>query len=398
MDTALPFSTSGGSFLRDYVNYARAICDAPEEYHVGVALALFGAAVADRIAIPRGPVPIPPMLWVILVGRSRHDRKTTAINIGTSIASKTALSQRLIQGTASAEGLQRLLAEYPTRLIAYPEFGRFLEDTTGGSYATKTRRLMMELADPIQGEFKHDLAKGTKTKITNPRLGVLGGCATTFLQYKTKREDWEGGFFGRSILIYARRDRNDKMQAPDPHVEESLTRRLEFITTAQIPRCGGFTRAADDMLHQWDKINDAKSTQTNDLVSTFYGGMCTTAWKLAMIYSLDRGFANQDGWLIDEASAYHAIMFCEHIWRPSFEKLAEKIVVDNDTVTLYRSEQVVESNGAAGASKSDIARATRLTEKRVTEAVNSLLLARRIYKAHRPDGTEVYLHETFKQE
>ena len=365
MEECLPPLAPGNSFLRDYTNYARQITDAPDAYHLAVALSIFSTAVCDRTLIPRGPTGIPPTLWMILVGRSRHDRKTTSIRIGTALAKATAMGNRLIEGTSSAEGLQRLLSEYPARTMLYPEFGRYLE-AAGSGYEAKQRRLMMELFDPSDGEFKHDLGKGTKNRILNHRLGMLAACATTFILHKTKREDWEGGFFGRSIIVFGNRgDRNQPQGSPDPIASADLRRRIEAMTTTPIPVCGGLTKKADEIFHSWDILNDQRSVKANDLVQTFYGGMCTTAWKIAMLYALDTGTARDDGWLINEQSAYYAIKFCESIWRPSFEALAGKIVLDADTAVLYRVENAIEQAGTTGIKRSELARATRLTTRKM---------------------------------
>ena len=95
-------------------------------------------------------------------------------------------------------------------------------------------------------------------------------------------------------------------------------------------------------------------------------------------------------------SARHAILFCENVWKPSFEYLARRIIPDGEGAHLYLVVRAIEEAGSSGATKADILRRTDILLKRADEAITTLCASKRVVKCNRPsDGEEVYVYEDY---
>ena len=69
------------SFLDIYQHYAEEVTDASPDYHAFMGLVTLASVVGNRVFMPWGDTNIYPNMWVILIGKSTLDRKTTSINI-----------------------------------------------------------------------------------------------------------------------------------------------------------------------------------------------------------------------------------------------------------------------------------------------------------------------------
>jgi hypothetical protein len=168
-------------FLRGYVEYAATCSDAPEIYHVGVALTVLAATVAHKIRCPwlAGRVLV-PNLYTLLVGPSRSSRKTGSMDAGIDLL-EAAQPSLVIPLPGSYEELVTQIRATPHGVLTYREFGHFLKTTTRG-YGEPIRTVLMDLYDwSPDRAYTRNLKKG-KTVIEPPIcLSMLSSIATELL-------------------------------------------------------------------------------------------------------------------------------------------------------------------------------------------------------------------------
>lgn len=171
----------GNGFLRSYVTYASQCSDAPELYHAGVAVTIFAAAVAKKLACPflSGRV-LSPNLYTLLVGPSRSSRKTSSMDTGIDIL-RTAMPDLVIPIPGSYEEMVAQIRTTPSGVLTYREFGHFLKTTQRG-YGEPIRTVLMDLYDwPIDRAYTRNLKK-LKTVIEPPIcVSMLSSCSTDSL-------------------------------------------------------------------------------------------------------------------------------------------------------------------------------------------------------------------------
>lgn len=171
----------GNGFIRSYVTYASQCSDAPELYHAGVAVTIFAAAVAKKLACPflAGRV-LSPNLYTLLVGPSRSSRKTSSMDTGIDIL-RTAMPDLVIPIPGSYEELVAQIRTTPSGVLTYREFGHFLKTTQRG-YGEPIRTVLMDLYDwPIDRAYTRNLKK-LKTVIDPPIcVSMLSSCSTDIL-------------------------------------------------------------------------------------------------------------------------------------------------------------------------------------------------------------------------
>jgi hypothetical protein len=114
-----------GSFIRSYLHYALHQTTAPLPYHLGTALSMLAATCPPEYGMWFAGSKLYPNLYVLLVGRSGEDQKSTALRVGTRLL-KAEVPTLLGDNPGSAEGLIESLATQPTQLIVYSEFGKTL--------------------------------------------------------------------------------------------------------------------------------------------------------------------------------------------------------------------------------------------------------------------------------
>jgi hypothetical protein len=293
-------------FVRSYVEYAYQLTDAPLSYHLATGLSVLASCLDSELHMYFAGNRLYAPIWVLLLGRSGADRKTTAIGIGQDIM--RAVEETLIGAApGSPEGLASSLSQYPKQTLVYTEFGAFLQKSSNesGQFAS-IRSLLTQFYDCDTTAFR--LAQTVK-RVSNPRLSILAACTPQHLEDYTGPTDYHGGFMSRFALLYAQRERtliNPPM--PDESVKEHLIETLKAIRTRKAGKCLGFTSLASQMLNDWSAAT--KERYGKDAPEWTRGAIArgpTLARKVALIYAADGGSAL-------EAPEFH---ITEHDLRPA---------------------------------------------------------------------------------
>ncbi len=361
----------GNGFLRSYVDYAAQCGDAPEIYHVGVALTIFAGAVARNLACPwMAGRTLVPNLYTLLVGPSRSARKTGSMDTGIDILQRVS-PELVIPIPGSYEELITQIRSTPTGLFTYREFAHFLKTTQRG-YGEPIRTVLMDLYDwPPDRAYTRNLKKG-KTIVEPPIvLSLLSSIATELLFALTDQEDWAGGFFGRFVLLYGVRD-TFRMPLTWPEAQTVLAQQLDWYRRWQPAPCGGFDPQAWRFFAQWAQWRDSQTLAASSRVVTFISGATTLAAKIALLYSFDAGEpAAGQGWLVSYESLRRAIMFVDNMYLPSVIHLGDRLALGPWEKDRQRILDVMDRH-PQGVIQKDLLKQARVSLDLLDQVMNTL--------------------------
>jgi hypothetical protein len=204
------------SWLKVYVEHACSKTSAPRIYHYGMGLTVLGATAPSDLSINYA-VPLHANNYCLVVGRSGHEQKSTALHIGRSILEEA--SSNLVCGSAaSKEGLFDSLAANPRQFVSYSEFGDLLASTKQG-YAQTMKTFLTDAWDGFKMDrlkAKNKENQGKVLTVTKPRLSVGAACSFGFLETHSLAEDWSGGFYARWLVLLGTRERTIAIPQDDP--------------------------------------------------------------------------------------------------------------------------------------------------------------------------------------
>jgi len=217
-DAALPAK----GLLREYVDFATPLTDAPGGYHLAVGLAVLGALLGSRVSIPFGARPLFPNLYVTLLGRSTFSRKTTSIAIGQKILGHFEAVSNL-PSEFSPEAFLDRLQRSPAGLLVYPELARALT-TFRRDYMSGMVERLTELYDcpPVYSREP----RGRTFSIEQPVVSILAASTVEWLAKTMGEDDVRGGFFPRFVFVPEGQPQHQHVAIPsEPDVRaEGLSR------------------------------------------------------------------------------------------------------------------------------------------------------------------------------
>lgn len=361
----------GNGFLRSYVDYASQCGDAPEIYHVGVALTIFASCVAKNLPCPwMAGRTLVPNLYTLLVGPSRSSRKTGSMDTGIDILQRVS-PELVIPIPGSYEEMVTQIRSTPSGLLTYREFAHFLKTTQRG-YGEPIRTVLMDLYDwPPDRTYTRNLKKG-KTIIEPPIcLSMLSSIATELLFQYTDAEEWNGGFFGRVIMLYGVRE-NFRMPLTWPEAQTMLAGQLDYYRRWQPAPCGGFDPAAWQLFSTWAQWRDSQTHTAPSRVVTFISGATTLAAKIALLYSFDAGEPmSGQGWLISYESMRRAIMFVDNMYLPSIFHLGDRLALGPWEKDRQRILDVMDMT-PAGVLQKDLLKRAKVSLDLLDQVMNTL--------------------------
>ena len=370
-------------FIRRYVEYAADSTDAPLSYHLGVALTTLSATVPPNLGLWFAGSTLYAPLWVLLVGRSGRDRKSTAIKIGTAIL-RDVDPFLLGDKPGSTEGLIESLAAQPTQLVAYSEFGEFLSKTQRG-YLNPMKNLYTDLWD---NEPQQRRLANRVTNVDAPRLSLLAGVTPAYLDRYSEEPDWTGGFMSRWACIHATRERDI---IEPPFLAEQREKLVQMLTERKdVPdagTCRGFDADAGDRWREWFGGLSARHATVTEIKSGAMARAPIFAIKVALLYAYDFGRAGKDlEWLITMRELEPAIAFAElHI--NSVDSVADHLALDKDMRDRHR---VLVNITKRWRTKGRVLRDSMMLDKRFGEVVGTLIVEGAIHQKISASGKDSY--------
>ena len=381
---ALP---KGYGFLRAYVEYAATCSDAPEIYHVGVALTVMASACARKLLCPwiAGRTLV-PNLYTLLVGPSGASRKTASMDCGIDLLNLTAPSL-VIPLPGSYEELIAQIRATPSGMLTYREFGHFLKTTQKG-YGEPIRTVLMDLHDwPPDRAYVRNLRKGKTIIEPTICLSMLSSISPDLLFAFTDSVEWTGGFFGRMLLLWGERD-NFRMPISWPDARNYLAGLVYQIAQAAIPACGGFTSAAWTEFERWSRWRDSTLHEIPSRVQTHVARATTLAAKVALLYAADQGEPNAgQGWLVSHESMCKAILFVDSLYIESVKYIGERLTLGYFERDKRRILDAVEGAKQIGIVRRDLLKRVGLESSYMESVLTTLRETGEVIQSQESRGT-----------
>lgn len=297
------------SFLRNYIVHCGQQTNAPLVYHVGGGLATLATSIPKNLYIRYGGA-LYPNIYTLFVGRSGDERKSTSVGFSRELVSM-AYPDRVGTGFGSEEGLVESLSEQGTQAIYVDEFGNFLSKSSSAGYFESVKSRLTDLWDSRPTSRR--LANKKLLEVRDPRLSIVAGCATKFLEEYTTTVDWEAGFMGRWFILYGvARPANAFPLYNNSQTQVLYTFLQNRASIQSAATWNGWDPAAIQTFTQWHDSLQARSLGTSK-VAGVKSRAPAIALRLAMLLAWDYGQAANSGsqWFFTPAEIDPAIAFTE---------------------------------------------------------------------------------------
>lgn len=350
------------SFLVRYVAHAREQVGSPLAYHVGAALMLLSMTAPQMWCASRGFLaPTLANMWAVLVGRSGEAMKTLAIFEMRRILASIGAVDAIGSDPASEEALVKSLARKPQQTLVYDDMGSFLSNVSSPGHNYRSR-IVDQATSIYDGSSFARERTGKTMRVTEPRLGIVGGCTPIHVEEFTTVLHWEGGFMSRFLILYAEAERDVRSRKDDWQNFDWLSARaralwatkeaydLAAVAGRRLPtrdfwfgrdpgialgRCLGLDSGADDLWQSWWDRTRARVRALPDRLSGVGSRAPLIAAKTATLLAWDRFVRDREpgdvtgDWTICDVDMQAAIGIAELSFRSTLD-LTRRIVSSDD--------------------------------------------------------------------
>lgn len=356
-------------------------------YHLGVGLTILGATCPLAYGMHYAGT-LRANNFCLLVGRSGEDQKSSALAVGKSILDAAA-APLIGDFPGSPEGLIDSLARRPSQFIPISEFGKFLSAAQKG-YFEPTKTLLADLWDAQATQ--RTKANNKIIRVDNPRLSIGAACSIPYLEKHTLAEDWTGGFMGRWLVLYGKRERND----PDPIGDKTDFDWLcdEIRTRATTTTAGWCIGLDDPARKRWfDWYNDVTNRKLPENIIGIRSRAPSMARKIALVYGWDYGAAlSGQPWHMGLDVLQPAISLAElHI--KSLIHLSD-VIAEHSDARLRRAvmHAVIQKGGVA--TLGEILGVMKMRKRPIVEMLDALMEEGRVTRKKTTLGFVYILHST----
>lgn len=241
-------------WIREYVDYAQTVTDAPLAYHFATAIACLGKATSQidiRVYSTTENerlnkfYQLPTTNWIAIVGLS-GDRKSYAMKIGMDMLERAQRGEIFLPNDGSLEAWTDYLVQHNDVVMFRDELSYLFSQSrrsymdglkdwlltlhSGKRYerTTRSRRWSVtnktaDMDETEQGRQNEHLV------IERPRVNIIGAVPPEVFRAKGDKLDWSSGFFARFMFIPAIRTRNLPLPAHCSKTELRLAKWLADV-------------------------------------------------------------------------------------------------------------------------------------------------------------------------
>ncbi len=301
-------------------NHVHSILEVPPEFMYMAFMVCLGSLLGDRITIKTELRP-QPRLYVLLLGESADDRKSTAIKKTTdffrfALENISGWSFNNCWGTGSAEGLARILKsksldqEKKQLLVCYDEFNVFIAKAK-----IKSSALLPCVNSLFESNRYENQIKKTGIKIENGYLSLIAASTLQTYEATWDKSFTDIGFSNRLFIVPGTGERKDFLPPPIPLDD---IRRLTAGVLSILDFVGNFreitiAESALEVLQEW-YLNRPSSVHSKRL----------DGYALRVLILMA---ANKKQTSIDDQMAFDVIALMD--WQLKMRKLHDPINADN---------------------------------------------------------------------
>ena len=275
-------------FIRDYVDFASGLTDAPKVFHLFCGLSLLGSALGRRAWVPGfGGQNLFPNLWLTILAPSSRYRKSTAVGIAENLLRQAGINT--LPQEFSRESLISMLQQEPHSTFIWSEFGSAL-GLLEKEYMAGTKDLLADLYDCPE-QYRRILSQQT-LEVRNPYISILAaGNIDWMLDKRSVTNDLRGGFLARMLYVpYTSKER--EMDVPGVVDELWRARLVGFLRDLgdRNPEEFGISQLSEVRL-TLNRTLDREANESEYIVelSAAFSRYKVAALKLALLYAISIG-------------------------------------------------------------------------------------------------------------
>ncbi len=315
-------------FIPLYLEYARPLTEARDQFHLATALAVLSIAYERRVYIQESRQ-IFANLYLAIVGYSSASKKSTSIRIGLKLLKDIFPERTTLTNVFTPEGLHSAFEEYPRQLIEIDELGGFLGQVSKKSYMSGITDILNSLYD-CPPRFGKRLAEKT-LEFDDPYPVVICGSPFRWLADEVNSTLKEGGFLARfqwfiSLDHLKKEDLKPITPAPNVNLQNKLIQKLEDIRSMEQADQDLFTyanKATELYCRFYEEQKLSLQNEQSEQIGPYVERLLTSVKKFALIYEATKG----EGKVITEQTMREAIALCrwlrgniEHLFQDHFHE------------------------------------------------------------------------------
>jgi hypothetical protein len=353
-------------FLRDYVDFAASVTDAPDQFHAGTALTVLGTATQRRIYYQMGINKLYPNFFTALVAPSSVYRKSTSIKIGGSITHYYKPGLIFPREFSTERFLLHLAKTSSQGLFYFSELAELL-DQFKRSYAEGILALLTDFYD-CPSKYERETQKDGLQVINDVYISILGASTVDWLNKNMSQDQSEGGFWPR-FLFWPARERKPLMEIPPE--PDDLKKNTLVYQLKELEGVAGkviLTDPAEALYRSWCRKSD-QSAMRHPLGPSFIkylSRMQSYAIKIAMLFEV----SETKGLDISEVAMQKALALVDWLVDELAYMFVHDIAADRRMAKEQQLMRVVRDR--PGITKRDALRAMHIPAKEFDGLVDSL--------------------------
>lgn len=286
----------GPGWIKTYLEYTVGN-EAPEEFHLWVALTILGATLRRKVFIDNFFFRIYPNLFTILIAPPGVCKKTTAANIGANIL-RDATDVRIFSEKITPEALAKALSKTelvaeegkPPRIEAKSQGLLFAPELTvflGREQYNESLVLLLTRIYDCPDKTEFESIKHSTIPLRNVFVSLLGCTTPSEFQLAIPGSAGGGGLLSRMTMIYKA---STPRCYPVPVMDDPLRRELLVAQLREInEKESGQFLISDTALVWWNDYYYDHKRRMESSVASFAEREPQNILRLAMILSVSEG-------------------------------------------------------------------------------------------------------------
>jgi hypothetical protein len=374
-------------FLREYVEYAYPLTEAPAESHVAAALVTASALVGKKVTIEWAGDFLYLNIWANIVGPSTSARKTTALRKSESLV-RAIDATRLLPDDTTGAALIDQLAQGEERVWYLSELG-LLFAQCDAKFNVGLKQLIANLYDvppELASARMRNKDKSQVLRVPRPYVAILGATTAAWLAAHLDEADLLGGLYARFLhfLIADPGEHGRRISIP-PAVDQvryervlTQARRLSAyrgtldLTAITVPYDDWYTKHRTELYRLDDR----------ERLGPFWGRLETYCLKLAALHQLSLEAARGDEasvptgdvhFIIEPEALSRAIALVEFLKQTIIRLLGQELAPSKTAAAFQKVLKLVRQSAGGRITRRDLQRRSNFLADDFNKVMRSLL-------------------------
>jgi hypothetical protein len=294
------------TFIERYINWAKSLGDAAQQYHQAGAFTALSALLAGNVRLPTSFGTVIPNLWFMILADTTLTRKSTAMDIAMDLVGE--IDPDVILATdGSIEGLLTAMSIRPGRpgVFLRDEFSGLLEQMTKKDYMAGMAELLTKLYD---GKLQKRILRKEVIEVKEPILLLFAGGIKDKITSLLTYEQVASGFMPRFVFITAESDITkvkalgpptaftdnnrqailDELQDMSDHYKQQVTMQVKGSEITMVTQKHFPAELTEETWYRYNKLememlDIGMGANRPDIMTPVYDRLCKSILKAAVL-------------------------------------------------------------------------------------------------------------------